>query len=243
MNCELLDDALTAPNEPPTFVPDVKPLKQEKSLDDLLSLTSDECDELHDFLKDVETPVLAPAPATSPESFKCWGITVFSVTEEQQVDPIGTPFTLYPVRGQTIFNMPPTRPALVTSPTKRKVYQKNRTIRQLVPFEEMVRLMSEYGPIVSPRNRKIKDSNESGRGGAAKVASIKRKFYRWFPDFEDRFVNNPDGLDYMPKAGHENEKAYRAAMRNMDQAVLNHKRKVGRDNKARLEFGLNEMGE
>jgi hypothetical protein len=29
----------------------------------------------------------------------------------------------------------------------------------------------------------------------------------------------------------------------MDQAVLNHKRKVGRDNKARLEFGLNEMGE
>lgn len=58
---------------------------------------------------------------------------------------------------------------------------KTRTTRQFVPFEEMQRLMASYGPIKTLRKRKSIGSDENG---SAKMDSIKRKFYRWFPDFE-----------------------------------------------------------
>ncbi|KAL7509670.1 hypothetical protein ACHAXN_006636 [Cyclotella atomus] len=106
---------------------------------------------------------------------------------------------------------------------------KNRTTRQYVPFEEMQRLMAQYGPIKTPRKRKIKGDDENG-AGCAKQESIKRKFYRWFPDFEERFIRNPDGMTYRPKAGHDKEVVYRRNMRDMDQEILVHKRKVGRNN-------------
>ncbi|KAL7483612.1 hypothetical protein ACHAW6_009255, partial [Cyclotella cf. meneghiniana] len=144
------------------------------------------------------------------------------------------PFPIYPVTPTppvpTMMSMP--MPPTITPPIRRKGKDtnKNRTTRQFVPFEEMQRLMAEYGPIKTPRKRKIKDdsSDENGTGGTAKMESIKRKFYRWFPDFEERFVKNPDGFTYRPKAGHDKEVAYRLAMRNMDQEILVHKRKVGR---------------
>jgi hypothetical protein len=264
--------------------PDEKAVKREQSWSNLLpcvsdlsddDYTGDERDELQDFLKDVgilETPVLAPAPKPSPESFECWGVTISSVAEEQHVEPVGTtPFTFYPVQqqGQVTFppqkrrrmhmpssnpapkpvtptaankapvslmpmplhGMPPIMSPAATPPTKKGKgigKEKNRTTRQFVPFKEMQRLMTEYGPIITPRKRKIKDKSDETKEGVLKAESVKRKFYRWFPDFEDRFVKNPDGFTYRPKVGHDNEKAYRLAMRNMDQEILNHKRKVGR---------------
>ena len=48
-----------------------------------------------------------------------------------------------------------------------------------VSFAEMTRLMNTYGPIKCLRNRSNKNPDKE-----IKAASILRKFYRWFPDFE-----------------------------------------------------------
>jgi hypothetical protein len=110
---------------------------------------------------------------------------------------------------------------------QRSNVNKTRTTRQFVPFEEMQRLMATYGPIKTSRKSKS-CPDECGTAGSAKSDSIRRKFYRWFPDFEERFQRNSDGLTYNPKAGHDEEIQYREAMRNMDKEILVHKRKVGR---------------
>lgn len=87
-----------------------------------------------------------------------------------------------------------------------------------VTFEEMKRLMRVYGPIKALRNRAVKDT-----GKAAKPESIRRKFYRWFPDFNERFVKTVDGW-FTPKVGHRQEMQYREMMRCMDQDSLVKKR-------------------
>lgn len=73
--------------------------------------------------------------------------------------------------------------------------------------------MRVYGPIKSIRAR------TSDKQPPAKVTSIKRKFYRWFPDFDARFVQTPKGW-YTPKIGHEAEMKYRAEMREEDEMSL-----------------------
>jgi hypothetical protein len=90
-----------------------------------------------------------------------------------------------------------------------------------VSVEEMARLMRVYGPIKCIRMRNSKDDK------VTKVLSIKRKFYRWFPDFEVRFEKTPDGW-YRPKCGHEEEMRYRIAMRKADELVLGKKRAENR---------------
>mmetsp|Transcript_1448 Transcript_1448/g.2481 ORF Transcript_1448/g.2481 Transcript_1448/m.2481 type:complete len:235 (+) Transcript_1448:189-893(+) len=87
-----------------------------------------------------------------------------------------------------------------------------------VTFEEMKRLMRVYGPIKALRNRASKDT-----GKAAKPESIRRKFYRWFPDFAERFAKASEGW-FMPNAGHEQEMQYRESMRKIDQDILVKKR-------------------
>jgi len=87
-----------------------------------------------------------------------------------------------------------------------------------VPFEEMKRLMRVYGPTKCLRNRTPKDS-----GKCTKVLSVKRKFYRWFPDFHERFELQ-QGDWYKPKIGHEAEMNYREELRKKDQKVLAAKR-------------------
>ncbi len=80
-----------------------------------------------------------------------------------------------------------------------------------------------YGPIKCLRNR-----NSSVRlGPNTKDTSIKRKFYRWFPDFNERFEIT-DGGWFMPKYGHEQEMKYREAMRKSDQQILIKKRTLKR---------------
>ena len=92
-----------------------------------------------------------------------------------------------------------------------------------VSFDEMKRLMRVYGPIKCLRNR-----NSSARlGPNTKDTSIKRKFYRWFPDFNERFEIT-DGGWFMPKYGHEQEMKYREAMRKSDQQILIKKRTLKR---------------
>merc|ERR1719473_1104369 len=55
------------------------------------------------------------------------------------------------------------------------------------------------------------------------VDSVKRKFYRWFPDLDERFVKDGAGF-YKPKFGHEVEIRYREAMRAKDGECLAKKR-------------------
>mmetsp|Transcript_6823 Transcript_6823/g.10728 ORF Transcript_6823/g.10728 Transcript_6823/m.10728 type:complete len:209 (-) Transcript_6823:93-719(-) len=88
-----------------------------------------------------------------------------------------------------------------------------------ISFEEMKRLMRVYGPTKCLRNRTPKES-----GKYAKNASVKRKFYRWFPDFHERFVLQTQGEWYKPKIGHAEEMAFRETLRKKDQVILTAKR-------------------
>jgi hypothetical protein len=102
-----------------------------------------------------------------------------------------------------------------------------------ITFEEMQRLMSVYGPMKCIRNR---SSTDSGKG--IKAASILRKFYRWFPDFEERFVKTAEGW-YVPKIGHENEIRHREMMRNQDEKYVVSKRNLRRYNLEATEDPMN----
>lgn len=106
------------------------------------------------------------------------------------------------------------------STARRKYKIKPRDPRRdtSVSFDEMKRLMRVYGPIKCLRNRTPKDS-----GKTTKIESIRRKFYRWFPDFEDRFEKTPEGW-YKPIFGHKEEMAHRENSRKIDQDELVKKR-------------------
>ncbi|KAL7479363.1 hypothetical protein ACHAWX_000139 [Stephanocyclus meneghinianus] len=94
-----------------------------------------------------------------------------------------------------------------------------------IPLSEMQRLMRVYGPIKCLRNRTPKES-----GKDLKQDSIKRKFYRWFPDFDTRFERTGEGW-FKPKFGHEEEMQYRAEMRKRDQDALVKKRNTKRSSR------------
>lgn len=108
------------------------------------------------------------------------------------------------------------------SPTSPKKKGKRGTYNKRVhpvSFDEMKKLMRVYGPIKCLRQR-----NSSARlDSHTKDTSIKRKFYRWFPDFNERFEMTEGGR-FIPKYGHEEEMKYREAMRKSDQQVLIKKR-------------------
>lgn len=110
---------------------------------------------------------------------------------------------------------------------KNKMKPKDPKRDTSVSFEEMKRLMRVYGPIKALRNRASKDT-----GKGTKPESIRRKFYRWFPDFNERFVKTSDGW-VTPKAGHQQEMQYRESMRKIDQEILVKKR-----NEKRYKYGL-----
>mmetsp|Transcript_5443 Transcript_5443/g.11462 ORF Transcript_5443/g.11462 Transcript_5443/m.11462 type:complete len:424 (+) Transcript_5443:71-1342(+) len=112
--------------------------------------------------------------------------------------------------------------------------------KDAVPFEEMERLMNLYGSIKAPRIRgavKKKGSVEEGdKKVQVKKDSIKRKFYRWFPNFEERFTRDEDG-HYQPVHGHEYEMKYRAEMRHKSMTVVTTKRS---DSITKKKYGQNE---
>jgi len=99
----------------------------------------------------------------------------------------------------------------------------SKKFKKVVPYEEMERLMNVYGALKAVRNRSAKSSKkedskkddkgeDKGNGCQVKRESIKRKFYRWFPDLEQRFIRTEDG-QYQPIHGHEQEVNYRKQMR------------------------------
>lgn len=107
-------------------------------------------------------------------------------------------------------------------PSKNNVKPKDPRRDTSIPFEEMQRLMRVYGSLKCLRNRQPVDS-----GRAVKTESIKRKFYRWFPDLDERFCRTEEGW-YVPKAGHEEEMRYREMKRRGDQDILVKKRATKR---------------
>ena len=84
-----------------------------------------------------------------------------------------------------------------------------------------------YGPLKCLRNRTPVDS-----GRTAKPDSIKRKFYRWFPDLDERFVRTPEGW-FKPIAGHEEEMQRREELRKIDQEDLVRKRNEKRQSSSK----------
>ncbi len=64
---------------------------------------------------------------------------------------------------------------------------------------------------------------KKGDNNNAKEDSIRRKFYRWFPDLGERFESDDEGI-YHPKFGHEIELIYRGKMRKLDGQILSKKR-------------------
>lgn len=108
----------------------------------------------------------------------------------------------------------------VVKPRTKRTHQHHRDFS--VTLDEMERLMRVYGSLKCLRNRTPLTS-----GRSTKVESVKRKFYRWFPDLEERFIRTEEGW-YSPKAGHEEEIQYREAMRKGDQDSLVKKRNIRR---------------
>lgn len=114
-----------------------------------------------------------------------------------------------------------------TAPNKKiKATSATRRVGGGIPIDEMRRLMRVYGSIKCLRKRQ-KTGDETKN---AKIDSIKRKFYRWFPDFDERFErvdagSSPGGgYYYRPKFGHKAEIKYREEMRARDGEVLTRKR-------------------
>ena len=107
-----------------------------------------------------------------------------------------------------------------------------------ISFDEMCRLMRVYGSLKCLRNRTTKTTKAKNNVDecsiSIKIDSTKRKFYRWFPDLDERFVRNSETGCYEPKAGHVNEMAYRESMRMSDQNKLVMKRLNGRSSKVNV---------
>ena len=221
------------------------PCVTEDSQDDI---TDDERDELNEFLQGIgftETPRSSlvactetrETTATMPYAMPCgqWSSAIVSPPEKRRRVTPTTPQSRASVSCASMSSVPPELPAAVPTSAnqppqrKRTNANKTRSSRQFVPFEEMTRLMAEYGPIKTQRKSKC-CQDECGTAGNVKIDSIRRKFYRWFPDFEERFVRNSDGITFSPKAGHSREVKYRKEMREMDKQSLVQKRKIGRKN-------------
>ena len=80
-------------------------------------------------------------------------------------------------------SLPPLPPLVVKKVDGRSVPGSKAPFRNgLISVEEMTRLMRVYGPIKSTR-----ESKKSADKKPVKLLSIKRKFYRWFPDFDYRY--------------------------------------------------------
>lgn len=101
---------------------------------------------------------------------------------------------------------------------KRPSRRKNDRSVRCISFDEMRRLMRIYGPTKCLRKRQTPDNKE------VTVDSVKRKFYRWFPDLDERFQRDELTGQYHPRAGHQFELRYREEMRTKDGDRLSKKR-------------------
>jgi hypothetical protein len=110
--------------------------------------------------------------------------------------------------------------AVKSKPRTRSTKRTKRTDRG-VTFEEMLRLMRIYGSVKCLRKRQNPDDSEVYT--KTRIESVKRKFYRWFPDLDERFTKDENGM-YWPNCGHEGEIRYREEMRKKDSEIIVTKR-------------------
>ncbi|KAK1739926.1 hypothetical protein QTG54_009685 [Skeletonema marinoi] len=134
----------------------------------------------------------------------------------------------------------PTQSNIKPTCIKKSTSVKKARGKDAVPFEEMERLMNLYGSIKALRIRGAAKKKGSAEEGDKKVPlvkkdSIKRKFYRWFPNFEERFTREENG-HYQPVNGHEYEMKYRAEMRQKSMTVVVNKRS---DSITKKKYGQN----
>lgn len=106
------------------------------------------------------------------------------------------------------------------TPRSKSTKRVKRTDRG-VAFEEMIRLMRIYGSVKCLRKRQNSDEGEIFT--KTRIESVKRKFYRWFPDLDERFTKDEHGM-YWPNCGHEDEIRYREEMRKKDGEIIVTKR-------------------
>ena len=109
--------------------------------------------------------------------------------------------------------------------TKTRRFPEDRSVakrgkKSPVAFSEMLRLMNTYGSVKCLRNHQKKKGDDVNN---AKEDSVRRKFYRWFPDLDERFERDHEGIHH-PKLGHEFEVDYRERMRKLDGEILAAKR-------------------
>jgi hypothetical protein len=161
---------------------------------------------------DIAYPTLSPATALP------------NVVEEEHTPISANLLQDFQVAGPNQSSLDKSTEALPL-PLEKKANTRGKYTKRVHPvsFDEMKRLMRVYGPIKCLRNRNA----EIRPGANTKDTSIKRKFYRWFPDFNERFEMTEGGW-FMPKYGHEHEMKYREAMRRSDQQVLTKKRSAKR---------------
>lgn len=134
---------------------------------------------------------------------------------------LSNPLPFSPYRSDT---MEPTTTRQIQRPRQKRPRTVNKRNDRSVPFEEMRRLMQIYGSIKCLRKRQTAGGDDN-----TKVDSVKRKFYRWFPDLEERFFKDTDGY-FRPRFGHEFELGYRREMRAKDGELLSKKRARCRSN-------------
>jgi len=165
---------------------------------------------------DIACPTLSPATAAT--------IALPNIVEEEHTPISADLLQDFQAAGPTHDAKARSAKAL-SPPLKKKGSTRGKYTKRVHPvsFDEMKRLMRVYGPIKCLRNRNA----ETRPGANTKDTSIKRKFYRWFPDFNERFEMSEGGW-FMPKYGHEHEMKYREAMRRSDQQVLTKKRSAKR---------------
>lgn len=107
------------------------------------------------------------------------------------------------------------------TPRSKAIKRVKRTDRG-VAFDEMLRLMRIYGSVKCLRKRQNSDEGET-MFTKTRIESVKRKFYRWFPDLDERFTKDEHGM-YWPNCGHEDEIRYREEMRKKDGEIIVTKR-------------------
>lgn len=109
-----------------------------------------------------------------------------------------------------------------TSTRSTKRTKRTKRTDRGVTFEEMLRLMRIYGSVKCLRKRQNPDDGEVVYT-KTRIESVKRKFYRWFPDLDERFTKDENGM-YWPNCGHESEIRYREEMRKKDSEIIVTKR-------------------
>lgn len=160
----------------------------------------------------------------SPQEHARYDILSFALQQKTSATSTTLPMVMVPKK------VAPLAPSAIMQKKKNAMKPRDPKRDTAVPFDEMKRLMNVYGPIKASRNRTNTNKKTTPTTipiKEAKPESIRRKFYRWFPDFNVRFIKSRTddyGIHYMPRIGHAEELEYRDLCRRRDTEVIIRKR-------------------